>query len=129
MLYLATKTVHILSAAVLFGTGMGIAFFFLMGMRSGDPAAAWFAARTTVVADMAFTLTAGIVQPVSGLVLIHLGGIDPREGGLVATLISYDETLGTPALTDLDPGRDCPPHPWKLRREARFGPLPHPHLP
>jgi uncharacterized membrane protein len=82
-LYALTKTVHILSATVLFGTGIGIAFFFLMGMRSGDPVAAWFAARTTVVADKVFTLTAGIVQPVSGFALIHLGGFDPAEPWLV----------------------------------------------
>jgi uncharacterized membrane protein len=58
--YTLIKTVHVLSATILFGTGLGIAFFFLMGLRSGDPAKAYFAARTTVIADMLFTLTAGI---------------------------------------------------------------------
>lgn len=89
MLYELVKTVHILSATILFGTGIGIAFFFLMGMRSGDPAAAWFAARTTVIADMIFTFTAGVVQPVSGLALIHLTGQDPLQGWLVATYALY----------------------------------------
>ena len=88
-LYLLAKTVHILSATVLFGTGLGIAFFFLMGMRSGDPAAAWFAARTTARADMLFTLTAGIVQPLSGFALIWLGGFDPYAAWLVAAYLLY----------------------------------------
>ncbi len=87
--YLLLKTVHIISSTVLFGTGMGIAFFFLMGTRSGDPAAAYFAARTTAVADMIFTLTAGIVQPLSGFALIHLAGYDPFAPWLVATYAIY----------------------------------------
>lgn len=88
-LYLLVKTVHIVSAAVLFGTGIGIAFFFLMGARGGDPAAAYFAARTTAIADTIFTLTAGIVQPLSGLWLIHLTSVDAFAPWLVATYAIY----------------------------------------
>lgn len=91
--YALAKTVHILSATVLFGTGVGIAFFFLMGMRaglvSGDAAAAWFAARTTAVADMIFTLNAGILQPISGLVLVHLAGWEFSAPWLMATYALY----------------------------------------
>ena len=87
--YLLAKTVHILSAAVLFGTGLGIAFFFLMGLRSGDPAGAYLAARTTVLADMVFTLAAGIVQPLSGFWLIRIAGYDPLAPWLVWTYALY----------------------------------------
>jgi len=87
--YLLLKTVHILSASVLFGTGLGIAFFFLMALRSADPAGAYLAARTTVVADMLFTLTAGIVQPLSGFWLIRLAGYDPFAPWLVWTYALY----------------------------------------
>lgn len=87
--YLLVKTVHVISSTVLFGTGLGIAFFFLMGLRSGDPAGAWFAAQTTAVADMLFTLTAGIVQPLSGFALIHLAGFDPWAPWLVWTYALY----------------------------------------
>jgi len=38
-LYLALKLIHILGSAVLFGTGLGIAFFMFLAHRSGDPAA------------------------------------------------------------------------------------------
>lgn len=87
--YLLVKTAHIISATVLFGTGLGIAFFFLMGVRSGEPAMAWFAARTTAVADMVFTLTAGIVQPLTGFWLIFLTGYDPFAGWLMVTYVLY----------------------------------------
>lgn len=92
--YLLAKTVHVVSATVLFGTGLGIAFFFLMGIRGADPAAAWFAARTTALADMLFTLTAGIVQPLSGFALIHLAGFDPWAPWLVWTYALYLLALG-----------------------------------
>ena len=87
--YLLVKTLHIISATVLFGTGAGIAFFFLMGMRSGQPAMAWFAARTTATADMIFTLTAGIVQPLTGFWLVALAGYDPFAGWLTAAYVLY----------------------------------------
>jgi uncharacterized membrane protein len=87
--YLVVKTVHIISAAILFGTGIGIAFFFLMGLRSGDPAGSYFAARTTAVADMLFTLTAGVVQPLTGFWLVHAAGYDPLSPWLVATYAIY----------------------------------------
>ena len=88
-LYLPIKTIHIVSSTVLFGTGLGIAFFFLMGRRSGDPVMALFAARTTCLADMLFTLTAGIVQPLSGFALIWLTGFDPFAPWLVWTYALY----------------------------------------
>ena len=87
--YLLVKTVHILSATVLFGTGLGIAWFFWMGGRSGDDRAAYFAAQATVTADLVFTTTAGIVQPLSGAWLIWRGGFDAADRWLVATYALY----------------------------------------
>jgi uncharacterized membrane protein len=87
--YLLARTVHILSATVLFGTGLGIAYFFLMGLRGGDVAVAYFAARTTAVADMLFTLTAGVAQPLTGFWLIRIAGYDPWTPWLVWTYALY----------------------------------------
>jgi uncharacterized membrane protein len=87
--YLLLKTVHVISATILFGTGLGIAFFFLTALRSGDPAGAYLAARTTAVADMLFTLTAGIVQPLTGFALVHMAGIDPSSRWLTWTYALY----------------------------------------
>lgn len=91
--YFLLKTVHIVSATVLFGTGLGIAFFFLVGVRGGDIAGGYFAARTTAIADMLFTLTAGIVQPLSGYALIRIGGYDPWAPWLVWTYAIYVAAL------------------------------------
>jgi uncharacterized membrane protein len=87
--YLLLKTVHVISATILFGTGLGIAFFFLMGLRSGDPVGAYFAARTTTIADMLFTLTAGIVQPLTGFGLIRMAGWDSSAPWLEWTYALY----------------------------------------
>ncbi|HEV7227364.1 DUF2269 domain-containing protein [Brevundimonas sp.] len=86
-LYVAVKMIHILSGAVLFGTGMGIAFFMVWANRGRDPAAVAHVAGTVVVADALFTAVAVIVQPLSGLALIHLQGYALTEPWL---LWAYD---------------------------------------
>jgi uncharacterized membrane protein len=53
--YFLLKTLHIISAATLFGRGVGIAYFFWTGGRSGDDRAALFSAKATVDADVLFT--------------------------------------------------------------------------
>ena len=88
-LYPLVKTLHILSAMVLFGTGLGIAFFFWMGGRSKDDGAALFAARATVIADLLFTTIAVIAQPLTGAWLVWQGGFDPFDSWLVATYSLY----------------------------------------
>jgi uncharacterized membrane protein len=87
-IYSIIKTVHVLSAAILFGTGLGIAFFF-WAARRGDDRARLFAARTTVLADFVFTLPAVIVQPVTGALLVAKGGFDPTAPWLLATYALY----------------------------------------
>jgi len=87
--YLLAKTVHIVSATVLFGTGLGTAFFFLAAHRGPDAAARLFAARTTVLADFLFTTPAILVQPLSGAWLVWKGGFDPLDRWLVVTYALY----------------------------------------
>ena len=86
--YLLIKSVHIISATVLFGTGLGTAYFFLSARRAND-AVRLFAARTTVRADFLFTLPAVIIQPVTGAVLIMKSGLDPWALWLVASYALY----------------------------------------
>ena len=87
-LYLAIKVLHIISATVLFGTGIGTAFFF-WSSRNADDAARLFAARTTVHADLYFTLPAVILQPLTGFWLASLAGFDLRERWLVLSYGLY----------------------------------------
>jgi uncharacterized membrane protein len=89
MLFEAVKWVHIIGATVLFGTGLGIAFFMFASRFSDDLAVKLFLSRTTVIADYLFTLPAVIVQPASGIALIVISGYDWREPWLLASYALY----------------------------------------
>ena len=65
-LQFALKLIHVFGAAVLFGTGLGIAFFMWMAHRSRDALMVAHTARLVVIADLLFTANAVIAQPVSG---------------------------------------------------------------
>jgi uncharacterized membrane protein len=73
-LFLWIKWLHIMSSTVLFGTGFGIAFFFVRAHRTGDVAIMASVGRDVVLADAVFTATAVVVQPVSGAALALLAG-------------------------------------------------------
>jgi uncharacterized membrane protein len=71
---LILKLVHVLGAAVLFGTGLGIAFFMWAANRTGDPGAIAHTASLVVIADAMFTAVAVVMQPLTGAALaVHLG--------------------------------------------------------
>ena len=88
-LYLALKFLHVTGAAVLFGTGLGIAFFQLMANRDGDPGSIAETLRTVVIADYLFIATAVIVQPLTGLMLADLRGYALSEFWIVASTALY----------------------------------------
>ena len=88
-LYLTLKLVHILGGAVLFGTGLGIAFFMFMAHRTGDPAAIAHTARTVVIADAVFTATAVVLQPLTGWALAVMSGVSTFHWWIKATLVLY----------------------------------------
>jgi uncharacterized membrane protein len=68
------KWLHILSSTFLFGTGIGSAFYMLFTSLSRDVRAIAVVSRHVVLADWIFTTTTIIVQPVTGLYMIHLAG-------------------------------------------------------
>ena len=78
MSYLWIKWLHILGASILFGTGLGIAFFawfgYRRGMQQGDVGLIRGVLRLTVVADAIFTATAAALQPVTGWLLWRMTG-------------------------------------------------------
>ncbi|OGT89540.1 MAG: hypothetical protein A2514_03110 [Gammaproteobacteria bacterium RIFOXYD12_FULL_61_37] len=74
MSYLLLKYLHILSMVLLFGTGLGSAFYKWMADRSGDLAHIAVTNRHVVLADWLFTTPTVIFQPLSGLWLLHLLG-------------------------------------------------------
>jgi len=87
--YAALKFVHIVSATLLFGTGLGTAFFMWMSHRTGNVAAIAHAARLTVLADWLFTTPAVIVQPLSGIGLIWLAGYPLTTSWLLLSVALY----------------------------------------
>jgi uncharacterized membrane protein len=92
MIYFLLKYLHVVGAMVILGTGAGIAFFMLMAHLSRDAA---FVARTAgvvVLADMVFTATAVIAQPLTGYLLVRETGRSLSEGWVVASLILYGVT-------------------------------------
>ena len=83
------RFVHVIGATVLFGTGLGIAFFMVMANRTRDPAKIAHVAATVVVADMAFTAAAVILQPITGALLAREIGWPLSEGWIVLSLALY----------------------------------------
>ena len=80
---------HIVGACVLLGTGAGIAFFMVMSNRSGDPLLIAHTTGIVVLADMVFTATAVVVQPITGLLLAVAVGWNLSASWLVASLVLY----------------------------------------
>lgn len=75
-MYLTLKTLHILSSAILFGTGIGTAFFMWMVNRSRNRQAMAVVTRHVMKADLYFTTPSVIVQPLSGLGLMGIAGFE-----------------------------------------------------
>jgi uncharacterized membrane protein len=88
-LYFVVKYLHVLGAIVILGTGTGIAFFMLMAHHSRDAAFIARTAAVVVLADMIFTLSAVILQPISGGLLMMLSATGYAEQWLMASLALY----------------------------------------
>ncbi|WP_129647407.1 DUF2269 family protein [Peristeroidobacter agariperforans] len=74
MEYLVVKWLHILSSTLLFGTGLGSAFYMFFTSLTRDARVVATVVRYVVIADYAFTTPTIIIQPLTGLYLIHLAG-------------------------------------------------------
>ena len=89
MLYFVLKFVHVIGAAVLLGTGAGIAFFMLVAHRTGDAAAVAQTAGTVVLADFLFTATAVVAQPITGAALAYMAGYSLLDDWIALSLALY----------------------------------------
>jgi uncharacterized membrane protein len=87
--YLVIKYLHVIGATVLLGTGAGIAFFMLLAHRTGDPRTVAAVARMVVVADMLFTASAVVLQPITGALLALRLGYSLTEGWIVLSFALY----------------------------------------
>jgi uncharacterized membrane protein len=75
MSYLTLKTLHILSMVLLFGTGLGSAYYKWMADRSRQLAHIAVTNRHVVLADWCFTTPTVIFQPISGVAMASLADI------------------------------------------------------
>jgi uncharacterized membrane protein len=89
MTYLVLKYLHVIGAAVLLGTGAGIAFFMLLGHLAAKPIIVAAIARIVVIADFIFTATAVVAQPITGVALAWHMGWSLWEGWLALSILLY----------------------------------------
>lgn len=87
--YLLLKFLHVVGAAVLLGTGAGIAFFMLMAHRTGNVAVIAGTARIVVIADFLFTASVVVLQPVTGALLALEADYPIFEGWIFWSLLLY----------------------------------------
>ena len=89
MTYLFLKYLHLLSMVLLFGTGLGSAWYKLMADRRGDLAGMVCVNSLVVRADWMFTLPTIILQPVTGLGMALLLGLSLSSTWVVFSLLLY----------------------------------------
>lgn len=87
--YSVIKWLHVLSSTVLFGTGLGIAFFFLRAHRTADVKIIAAVSREVVLADMLFTAVAAVLQPATGIALVLRAGFPLSSRWLLLSIALY----------------------------------------
>ncbi len=75
MSYLVLKTLHILSSTLLFGTGIGSAYYMWRAHLTRNIQVIATTVKHVVFADWVFTTTSVIVQPLSGVWMAYQAGI------------------------------------------------------
>lgn len=88
-LYFVLKFLHAIGAAVLLGTGAGIAFFMLAAHLTGKPATIAATARIVVRADFLFTASAVVAQPITGVLLVRAVGYSLLDGWIAWSIVLY----------------------------------------
>ncbi|PHQ78104.1 MAG: hypothetical protein COB66_09550 [Coxiella sp. (in: Bacteria)] len=89
MLYEWLKIVHVISAAILFGTGMGTAFYMFYVNFSQDIDLIANATKQVVFADWVFTGSAGVLQAITGFSMIALKGYSLKLPWIYGSIIGY----------------------------------------
>ena len=87
--YVTVKWLHVLSSTILFGAGVGSAFHMFAATLRRDVGAVAGATHNVVVADWLLTTPAAIVQPVTGLWLVHQMGVPYSAPWVVWSLVLY----------------------------------------
>ena len=86
---LIIKYFHVISASLMFGTGLGSVFYKWRSDRSGDLRAIAETNRNVVVADWMFTTPTVLLQPISGIYLAHLNAYSLTASWLLLSLFLF----------------------------------------
>lgn len=89
MTYLVVKWLHILSSTVLFGTGLGSAYYMFFASRTRDARIVASVVRQVVIADWIFTTPTIVLQPLTGFYLVHLAGFPVTSAWIVWSIALY----------------------------------------
>src|SRR5690606_27039054 len=87
--YLILKWIHVLSSTLLFGTGIGTAYYMVCAVRTRDPFLVAAVGRHVIVADWLFTATTVVIQPLTGFYLLHLSHIPLTSGWVMWSIGLY----------------------------------------
>jgi uncharacterized membrane protein len=89
-LILAVKFIHVLFAAAMFGTWIGLAGFMLLAYRSGNPSVVALVAQFAVRIELFVVAAALALQPISGFPLAWAIGLTPlNEFWIDVSLVLY----------------------------------------
>ncbi len=130
-LIFAFKFIHVLAAAAMFGTWLGMAVFMQLAHRSGNTAVVALTSRFVVSVELIVMASAMALQPISGLALASAIGASPfDEFWIVVSLVVYGlVALGWLALLGIElrirrlarqAALDAVPLPDAYRRLFRF---------
>ena len=89
MTYLLLKWIHVISASLLFGTRLGSAYFKWRADRSTDLQVIYTTNRNVVLADWIFTAPAVLLQPASGLWLMHLSAVPLSQIWVMLSMLLF----------------------------------------
>ena len=89
MSYLTFKTLHVFSMVLLFGTGLGSAFYKFMADQSGDVRSMMTTNRHVVLADWLFTTPTIIIQPATGYFMLSQANFPLSTPWLLASIILF----------------------------------------
>ena len=87
--YLILKYIHIISSTILFGTGIGSAFYMFTASRRKNIENIYFAVKYVVIADWLFTTPAVIIQLISGTILVKIAGYEFTDLWIIWVYILY----------------------------------------
>ena len=89
MEYVIAKWLHVLSSTVLFGTGLGSAYYMFCASRTRDARVAAAVVGHVVRADWMFTTTTIVFQPLSGWYLAHVANLSLTSAWIVWSFVLY----------------------------------------